>query len=146
LTQFSEHSPLGHEILPCAYTALHTSGYRIYLTEQNNRFGLFAPDLGIRIEPTYEKIGRTGEENDWIRVQQNGKWGWVDKTGKTIIMAHPAYDQTIKASHLFNLLDARGVISVTERQAYIGRVRALAKKCADAFRLTDAGKDAEVAL
>ncbi len=49
-------------------------------------------------------------------------------------MAHPAYDQCIKASHLFNLLDARGVISVTERQAYIGRVRALAKACADAFR------------
>ena len=64
------------------------------------------------------------------------------KTGKRIIMAHPAYDQTIKASHLFNLLDARGVISVTERQAYIGRVRALAKKCADAFRLTEAGADA----
>ncbi|MCL4136231.1 UNVERIFIED_CONTAM: hypothetical protein GTU68_051352 [Idotea baltica] len=61
------------------------------------------------------------------------------KTGKTIIMAHPAYDQCIKASHLFNLLDARGVISVTERQAYIGRVRALAKMCADAFVQTDAG-------
>ena len=64
------------------------------------------------------------------------------KTGKRIIMAHPAYDQCIKASHLFNLLDARGVISVTERQAYIGRVRALAKKCADAFRQTEAGADA----
>ena len=64
------------------------------------------------------------------------------KSGKRIIMVHPAYDQTIKASHLFNLLDARGVISVTERQAYIGRVRALAKKCADAYRLTDAGADA----
>jgi glycyl-tRNA synthetase alpha chain len=61
------------------------------------------------------------------------------KTGKRIIMAHPAYDQCIKASHLFNLLDARGVISVTERQAYIGRVRALAKKCADAFVQTEAG-------
>ena len=61
------------------------------------------------------------------------------KTGKRIIMAHPAYDQCIKASHLFNLLDARGVISVTERQAYIGRVRALAKACADAFVQTDAG-------
>jgi glycyl-tRNA synthetase alpha chain len=64
------------------------------------------------------------------------------KTGLRIIMAHPAYDQTIKASHLFNLLDARGVISVTQRQAYIGRVRSLAKKCADAFRLTEAGRDA----
>ncbi len=60
------------------------------------------------------------------------------KTGKTIVMAQPAYDQCIKASHLFNLLDARGVISVTERQAYIGRVRTLAKLCADAFVATEA--------
>jgi glycyl-tRNA synthetase alpha chain len=45
----------------------------------------------------------------------------------------PAYDQCLKASHIFNLLDARGVISVTERQAYIGRVRALAKGCCEAW-------------
>ncbi|HEY0395255.1 MAG TPA: glycine--tRNA ligase subunit alpha [Candidatus Elarobacter sp.] len=43
----------------------------------------------------------------------------------------PAYDQCIHASHVFNLLDARGVISVTERQAYIGRVRAMAKGCCE---------------
>lgn len=55
------------------------------------------------------------------------------RTGKRIIMVHPAYDQCIKASHVFNLLDARGVISVTERQSYIGRVRALAHKCAEAY-------------
>ncbi|MEM7720215.1 MAG: glycine--tRNA ligase subunit alpha, partial [Pseudomonadota bacterium] len=60
------------------------------------------------------------------------------KSDRRIVMAHPAYDQCIKASHLFNLLDARGVISVTERQAYIGRVRALAKACADAFVTTEA--------
>ncbi|HUK59851.1 MAG TPA: glycine--tRNA ligase subunit alpha [Stellaceae bacterium] len=45
----------------------------------------------------------------------------------------PAYDQCIKASHVFNLLDARGVISVTERAAYIGRVRALAKACCEGW-------------
>ncbi|MEE4118885.1 MAG: glycine--tRNA ligase subunit alpha [Paracoccaceae bacterium] len=61
------------------------------------------------------------------------------RTGRRIVMAHPAYDQCIKASHIFNLLDARGVISVTERQAYIGRVRTLARRCADAFVRTDAG-------
>ena len=61
------------------------------------------------------------------------------RTGRRIVMAQPAYDQCIKASHLFNLLDARGVISVTERQSYIGRVRALAKACADAFLATPAG-------
>ena len=61
------------------------------------------------------------------------------KTGRRIVMAQPAYDQCIRASHTFNLLDARGVISVTERQAYIGRVRALAKRCADAYLRTEAG-------
>ncbi len=45
----------------------------------------------------------------------------------------PAYDQCMKSSHLFNLLDARGVISVTERAAYIARVRALAKGCCEAW-------------
>jgi glycyl-tRNA synthetase alpha chain len=45
----------------------------------------------------------------------------------------PAYDQCMKASHLFNQLDARGVISVTERQSYIGRVRALAKGCCEGW-------------
>jgi len=48
-------------------------------------------------------------------------------------LALPAYDQCIKASHLFNLLDARGVVSVTERQAYIARVRTLAKACCEAW-------------
>tara|TARA_B110000003_G_scaffold70020_1_gene71396 strand:+ start:7731 stop:8654 length:924 start_codon:yes stop_codon:yes gene_type:complete len=65
------------------------------------------------------------------------------KTGNKIVMAHPAYDQCIKASHLFNLLDARGVISVTERQSYIGRVRSLAKTCADSFLKTEAGGSSE---
>jgi len=46
-------------------------------------------------------------------------------------LALPAYDQCLKASHIFNLLDARGVISVTERAAYIGRVRALTKGCCE---------------
>jgi glycyl-tRNA synthetase alpha chain len=45
----------------------------------------------------------------------------------------PAYEQCIKASHLFNLMDARGVISVLERQAMIGRVRALARACCEAY-------------
>jgi glycyl-tRNA synthetase alpha chain len=55
------------------------------------------------------------------------------------LMAQPAYDQCIKASHVFNLLDARGVISVTERQSYILRVRELAKACGEAWLRTAAG-------
>ncbi len=45
----------------------------------------------------------------------------------------PAYDYTLKCSHAFNLLDARGAISVTERTGYIGRVRKLARLCAEGY-------------
>jgi glycyl-tRNA synthetase alpha chain len=59
--------------------------------------------------------------------------------GERHLMVLPAYDQCIKASHVFNLLDARGVISVTERQSYILRVRELAKACGKAWLKTKAG-------
>jgi glycyl-tRNA synthetase alpha chain len=54
----------------------------------------------------------------------------------------PAYDQAVKASHLFNLLDARGVISVAERQRYIGEVRELAKGCCAAWMQANGWADA----
>ena len=56
-------------------------------------------------------------------------------------LALPAYDQCLKASHLFNLLNARGVLSVTERQAYIARVRALARSSAETWLAKDEAKD-----
>jgi len=55
------------------------------------------------------------------------------------LLAVPAYEQVIKASHNFNLLDARGVISVTERQSYILRIRELAKACGAAWLQTEGG-------
>jgi glycyl-tRNA synthetase alpha chain len=61
------------------------------------------------------------------------------EAGERHLMALPAYDQCIKASHVFNLLDARGVISVTERQGYILRVRELAKACGAAYLKTRDG-------
>jgi glycyl-tRNA synthetase alpha chain len=48
-------------------------------------------------------------------------------------LALPAYEQVLKAAHTFNLLDARGAISVTERAAYIGRIRNLAKSVAQSY-------------
>ncbi|MBV8763363.1 MAG: glycine--tRNA ligase subunit alpha [Hyphomicrobiales bacterium] len=68
-------------------------------------------------------------------------WGEPEggRNDKRHLMSLPAYDQCIKASHLFNLLDARGVISVTERQSYILRVRELAKACGAAWLRTEGG-------
>ena len=48
-------------------------------------------------------------------------------------LVQPAYDYALKCSHVFNLLDARGAISVTERQSFIARVRHLAKACAEGY-------------
>lgn len=48
--------------------------------------------------------------------------------GQALVL--PAYDHVLKASHLFNLMDARGAIAVAERQSYIGRIRDLCKLCA----------------
>ena len=69
--------------------------------------------------------------------------GWA-QGGKVHLMALPAYDQCIKASHVFNLLDARGVISVTERQSYILRVRELARACGQAWLETEGGGEQSV--
>ena len=48
-------------------------------------------------------------------------------------LALPAYEQVLKAGHSFNLLDARGAISVTERAAYIGRIRNIARAVAQSY-------------
>jgi glycyl-tRNA synthetase alpha chain len=63
-------------------------------------------------------------------------FGDFEAEAKRLIAAQcvlPGYEMVMKASHTFNLLDARGAISVTERQAYIGRVRGLAKEVAQAY-------------
>ncbi|WP_375598153.1 glycine--tRNA ligase subunit alpha [Devosia sp. Naph2] len=59
--------------------------------------------------------------------------------GNRQTMAIPAYEHVVKASHNFNMLDARGVISVTERQSYILRIRELAKACGQAWLQTAGG-------
>ena len=53
------------------------------------------------------------------------------RQGQPLVL--PAFDHVLKASHLFNLMDARGAIAVAQRQSYIGRVRDLCKACAQAW-------------
>jgi glycyl-tRNA synthetase alpha chain len=48
-------------------------------------------------------------------------------------LAYPAYEYCLKCSHTFNLLDARGVVSVSERTAYILKIRTLARRCAETY-------------
>jgi glycyl-tRNA synthetase alpha chain len=62
------------------------------------------------------------------------------RRGQPLVL--PAYDHVLKASHLFNLMDARGAIAVAERQSYIGRIRDLCKACAEAW-VAEQGENAE---
>ena len=72
-------------------------------------------------------------ENACIAIIAAGK-----EAGRSYAL--PAYDKCIEASHLFNLLDARGVISATERQSYILRVRTLSKACCEAWLESPQGR------
>ena len=99
------------------------------------RAGIFAAQFRIRrhrdaVPPFPRRGGRVPE------ILADGEPKPARTTSATC-MALPAYDQCIKASHVFNLLDARGVISVTERQSYILRVRELAKACGAAWLRTE---------
>jgi len=84
-------------------------------------------------------------EKECQALLASGTPGSAD-TAATHKMVLPAYDQAIKASHVFNLLDARGVISVNERARYIQSVRDLARACGEAFLQTEAGGAAYLPL
>jgi glycyl-tRNA synthetase alpha chain len=70
-----------------------------------------------------------------------GQFAGFERESKRLIEAGlplPAYDMALKCSHTFNLLDARGAISVTERAGYIGRIRTLSRQVAQAYHETRA--------
>jgi glycyl-tRNA synthetase alpha chain len=104
---------------------------RVYDLDFNGR-GVTYGDVFLRAEREYS--AHNFEHADTAMLARH----FVDAEGECAALlekhlALPAYDQCIKASHLFNLLDARGVISVTERAAYIARVRVLAKGCCECW-------------
>ncbi|MFQ3574686.1 MAG: glycine--tRNA ligase subunit alpha [Thermodesulfovibrionales bacterium] len=73
------------------------------------------------------------ESNPEVLFNEFNTYEMECKRLNNLHLVHPAYEYCLKCSHVFNLLDARGVISVTERTGYISRVRALAKMCAESY-------------
>ena len=108
-------------------------------------------DIFLQAEQEYSRHNFEFADTDMLFAQfrmaeaacskylEDGRGAGGGRDGGRHLMALPAYDQCIKASHVFNLLDARGVISVTERQSYILRVRELAKACGEAWLATAGG-------
>jgi glycyl-tRNA synthetase alpha chain len=109
-----------------------------YLQEKDNVFDLhWNADLTYRdifLQPEYEHSKYTFERSDSQMLFQLFKI-YEQEANRALEakLVYPAYDYVLKCSHTFNLLDARGAISVTERTGYIGRVRQLARGCAEAY-------------
>ena len=110
----------------------------MYLQGVENVFDLvWAP--GVTYGDVYHQ--NEVEQSTYNFERANVEWlfrlfGEFESEAKRLMAANlalPAYEMVMKCSHTFNLLDARGAISVTERAAYIGRVRALAREVAQAY-------------
>lgn len=109
-----------------------------YIQEVNNVFELEWGDGvlygDIFKEPEYEHSKYAFEESDQEMLLTF--FNDYEKEALRLIklgLVHPAYDYVLKCSHTFNLLDARGAVSVTERAGYLSRIRRLAHQVAQAF-------------
>ena len=94
--------------------------------------GISYGDVYHQNEVEQSKYNFEASDAAWLLEQFNG----YESQAKRLIesgLPLPGYEMVLKCSHTFNLLDARGAISVTERAAYIGRVRALARMVAQAY-------------
>jgi len=112
--------------------AMYVQGVNNFFDLDYNGAGVTYGDVFLRAEREYSAYNFEFADTEMLRRH----FGDAEKECGALLAHHlplPAYDQCIKASHTFNLLDARGVISVTERAAYIGRVRALAKACCEGW-------------
>jgi len=104
-----------------AYNDEFTYGDVFLANEQQfSAFELEAADVGV-LKRQFEEMEATVPRLLAARGRQ----------GQALVL--PAYDHVLKASHLFNIMDARGAIAVAERQSYIGRIRDLCKACAEAW-------------
>ncbi|GBQ07585.1 glycyl-tRNA synthetase subunit alpha [Saccharibacter floricola DSM 15669] len=112
--------------------AMYVQGVEnVYDLDFNGR-GLTYGDVFLRAERDYSRYNFELADTDMLLTQFNNAEKEAIRLAEAGV-AQPAYDQCLKASHTFNLLDARGVISVSERASYIGRVRTLARAACEAW-------------
>lgn len=109
-----------------------------YIQDVNSVFDLEWAD-GVKYgdifkEPEYEHSKYSFEESNQDMLLRHFD-EFEDEAKKQIAngLVHPAYDYVLKCSHTFNLLDARGAVSVTERAGYLSRIRNMARSIARAF-------------
>ena len=136
-TYFQQVGGLELDVVPVEIT-YGLERLAIYIQGKDNIYdldwteGVKYGDMRLQMEYEFSKYSFEIADRD-------AHFMWYDMFEKEAIRAldaglvFPAYDYVLKCSHVFNVLDARGAISVTERQSYILRVRDLAKRCAEVF-------------
>lgn len=140
ITQFTYFQEIGGvELNPITVELTYgTERIAMYLQQVNNVFdlewtdGIAYGDIHHRMEVQFSTYNF--EEADVLML--SATFQAFEAEARRLIdkgLTLPAYDYCIKTSHLFNLLDARGAISVAERTMYIARVRALARQCAESY-------------
>lgn len=122
--------------IPCELT-YGLERIAMYIQNVDNVWDLKWNDKGVKYRDVFEESERqmchyNFEEADVSKLQQNfnNHKGEAESMVKKSL-PYPAYDQCLKAAHCFNLLEARGVLSVTERASYIGAIRDLSRACAE---------------
>jgi glycyl-tRNA synthetase alpha chain len=148
ITQFTYFQQVGG--LPCKpITGEITYGIErltMYLQDVDNVFDLVYTkwkDRGVERVLTYGDVFHQNEvEQSTYNFEASdaavllGQFSVFEAEAKRLTelqLALPAYEMVLKAAHTFNLLDARGAISVTERAGYIGRIRVLARAVAQSY-------------
>ena len=109
----------------------------MYIQNKNNVYDLDWNNEGVKYGDVFLQAEKEFSAYNFEHANTDSlfdQFAKVEKESKDLSekkLCLPAYDQCLKASHIFNLLDARGVISVTERANYINRIRTLAKACGE---------------
>lgn len=136
-TYFQQCGGIDLEVIPAEIT-YGLERIAMFLQGKNSMFdiewndGVTYGDVHLQGEKEFSKFNFEGSDPKMLHQHFNDFEAQALKLiGEKLVL--PAYDYCLKASHAFNLLDARGAISVNERPRFIGRVRALARGCAQGY-------------
>ena len=109
----------------------------MFIQQKKNVYDLLWNDDGVKYGEVFHKSEKEFSAYNFEYANTDNllkMFEMFETEAKTLVknnLSLPAYDQCLKASHVFNILDARGVISVAQRAGYIGRIRDITKGVAE---------------
>jgi glycyl-tRNA synthetase alpha chain len=111
----------------------------MFTQQQKNVYDLIWNDEGIKYHDVFHQAEKEFSAYNFEHANVESllkMFDMIEQEAKSLVekkISLPAYDQCLKASHIFNILDARGAISVAQRAGYIGRIRDITKAAAGAW-------------